>query len=475
MERTYDALVIGAGSAGENVAARIARRGFCVAIIESALVGGECSYYACIPSKAMLRPVHALSAVRAVEGSRQAVDGTLAVDGVFARRDAFVSRWQDDDQVPWLSKRGIDLVRGAARLSGPKQVTVTDEGGVRTLRARTAVAICTGSEPSIPYVPGLLEARPWTSRDATAARAVPRRLVIIGGGPVACEMATLWRALGSDVTIIMRESQPLAKMEPFVGEALLRTLAAQGVRFLSETGVRAVLRDASDTVHVELSEGTVLHADEILVATGRKPRTSELGLENHGIPPGSWLEVDNHMRVCAVSEGWLYAAGDVTNQALLTHMGKYGARVCGDVIAAVAQAGLACLERDAWSSVTANAYPRAVPQVLFTDPEIASVGLTEHQASMQGLTLRVADVDLADIAGAQLYADGYRGRARLIVDRERRVVVGATFIGRDIGELLHAATIAIVGEVPLDRLWHAVPAYPTVSEAWLRLLESIGC
>ncbi len=462
---TFDVVVIGAGSTGEVLAGRVAGHGLSVAVVESELVGGECSYYACIPSKALLRPIHALTDARAVAGSRQAVAGTLAADAVLARRDVFASHWNDDGQLPWLSEHHVELVRGRARLSGEREVTVDEGAGeTRTLYARRAVAICAGSSALVPDLPGLRAAQPWTNREGTSSAAVPESLVVLGGGPVGCELATAWKVLGADVTMVLREERPLANMEGFAGDAVLGGLRALGVWVVTEDTITAVARNPDGTVEVTLAGGPVLHASELLCAAGREPRTADLGLDRVGLEPGTWLDVDDRMRVKGVDGGWLFAAGDVTHRALLTHMGKYQARVCGDVIAA----------SDAEQVAPAVADAIAVSQVVFTDPEVASVGLTERVARERGLSVDVVDFDLGQIAGSRLFADGYQGRARIIVDTGHRVLVGATFVGRGVGELLHAATIAVVGEVPLERLWHAVPAFPTMSEIWLRLLETAG-
>lgn len=470
---TYDVVVLGAGPTGENVADRAHALGLSAVIVESELAGGECSYWACMPSKALLRPVTARADARRVPGLLQAAAAPLDTKAVLAHRDAFASHWKDDGQVRWLDSAGIDFVRGRARLDGPRRVVVaTGGGGERVLTARHAVAVCTGSRAVLPDLPGLAAARAWTSREATSAQSVPPRLVVVGGGVVGVEMATAWQALGSRVTLLVRGGGLLPKMEPFAGELVAESLAGAGATVRTGVSVSAVRREMPNgPATVVLDGGEELVADEVLFATGRAPRTDDIGLETVGLEPGSWLETDDTCRVKGVADGWLYAVGDVNHRALLTHQGKYQARIVGAAIAAQAR-GTAALDTGRWGAHAATADTAAVPQVVFTDPEAASVGLTAAEAERAGHRTRVVDFDLGSVAGAGLYADGYRGRARMIVDLDRETLLGVTFVGPAVGELLHSATVAVAGEVPLDRLWHAVPAYPTISEVWLRLLET---
>ncbi|MGF0174484.1 dihydrolipoyl dehydrogenase family protein [Streptomyces sp. Marseille-Q5077] len=471
--RSYDVVVIGAGPVGENVADRTRAAGLSTVIVESELIGGECSYWACEPSKALLRPVLARADARRVPGLREAAARPLDVAEVLAHRDEMTFHWDDGDQVAWLGSVSVDLVRGHARLDGPRRVSVvTPDGDTVLLTARHAVALCTGTTTALPDLPGLDTTRHWTSREATSAEHVPGRLAVVGGGVVAVEMATAWQALGSQVTMLVRGDGLLHRMEPFAGELVTDGLSEAGVEIRLGVTVTAVKRHGTDDgeVTVTLDDGGDLVVDEILFATGRRPRTTDVGLESVGLTPGDWLAVDDSCQVTAVSGGWLYAVGDVNRRALLTHQGKYQARIAGAVIGARAKSEPVLADR--WGPHTTTADRAAVPQVVFTDPEVASVGLTTPEAERSGRRIEVVDYDLAHVSGAHQYAQGYRGRARILVDADHGTVVGATFVGPGVGELLYSATVAVVSEVPLERLWHAVPAFPTISEVWLRLLET---
>jgi dihydrolipoamide dehydrogenase len=283
-------------------------------------------------------------------------------------------------------------------------------------------------------------------------------------------MAAAWSALGSRVTLLSRGGL-LDRVPAFAGELVAAGLRDAGVDVRTGVNVTAASRadgpgGPSGPVTLTLDDGTTALADEVLAAAGRTPKTADIGLETVGLEPGSWLPVDDTLRVTAIDGGWLYAAGDVNHLALLTHMGKYQARVCGDAIAARA-AGREPSVRDLASR-------RWVPQVVFTLPEVAAVGLTAEQAQAAGCRVRVVDYEIGNVAGASLFADDYQGHAQLVVDEDRQVVVGLTLAGPGVSEMIHAATVAVAGEVPLSRLWHAVPSYPTMSELWLRLLEEYG-
>ncbi|MGY4737613.1 dihydrolipoyl dehydrogenase family protein [Streptomyces sp. ATMOS53] len=461
----YDVVVLGAGPVGENVADRTRAAGLTTAIVESELVGGECSYWACMPSKALLRPVIARADARRVPGLRQAVQGPLDAAAVLAHRNYYTSDWTDDGAAQWIDSIGADLYRGHGRLTGPRTVTVGD----KVLTARHAVAVATGTRAVLPDLPGLAEVKPWTSREATSAQAVPGRLVVVGGGVVATEMATLYQALGAQVTVLVRGKGLLNRMEPFAGELVAEALIEAGADVRTGASVESVTRTADGAVVVVTGTGDRIEADEILFATGRAPHTDDLGLETVGLEPGSWLTVDDSLLVTGTD--WLYAVGDVNHRALLTHQGKYQARIAGAAI--VARAADAPLQAaEPWSAHAATADHECVPQVVFTDPEAAAVGLSLAEAEQAGYRVRAVDVDMTSVAGAGLYADGYKGRARMVVDLDEEILRGVTFVGPGVGELIHSATVAVVGKVPIARLWHAVPSYPTISEVWLRLLEA---
>ena len=462
-----DVIVIGAGPAGEVAAGRCASGGLSVVIVERELVGGECSYWGCIPSKTLLRPGDAVAAARRAPGAAEAVTGPIDVPAALARRSYMTSNWDDSSQLPWLKDQGIELMRGAGRLVGPRRVVVTGgDGTTREVSARRAVVLATGTRSVLPPVPGLAASRPWDNRDVTAMTAVPRRLAVLGGGAVGLEMAQAVRRLGAEeVWVLEVADRLLIREEPFAAEEVRQALEAEGIRVVTGARVRQVERRVDGSVALTIAAdgdgaGRELISDELLVAAGRRARTEDLGLETVGLTPGRYVEVDDRLRAVGVDGGWLYAVGDCNGRALLTHMGKYQARIACDVILGKPAADRSSLD--------------AVSRVTFTDPQVCAVGLTEAQAVERGLAVRVVTHPLSRVPGAYTLGDGVEGTGQLVVDTDRDVLVGATFTGPGVAELLHSASVAIAGRVPLSDLWHAVPSFPTVSEVWLGLLESYG-
>jgi len=452
-----DVVVLGAGPAGEVIAGRLGQHDIRVAVVEDRLVGGECSFWACMPSKALLRPAQALAEARRVPGAREAIAGDLDVAAALERRTEVVHGWDDAAQLPWLEERGVLLFRGHGHLAGERVVHVGDV----ELRARRAVVVAVGTAPTIPPIEGLADADPWTNRDATQVRDVPGSLVVLGGGPVGSELAQAFATLGADVTLLERESHLLGRDEPFAAALVQEGLERDGVKVLLDVVAERVERGTDGRVTVTTSTHGVVEADEILVAAGRRPLTDDLGLEQVGLGDraGDAIEVGDDLRVAG--HDWLFVVGDANGKALLTHEGKYQARAAADQILGHADA-----------RIREDRGP--APRVTFTEPQVAAVGHTLDSAIAAGLRVRAVDVGTESTAGASFHGKGAGGTSRIVVDEDRRVIVGATFVGPDVAEWVHAATIAVVAEVPLDTLWHATPAFPTRSEIWLKFLEAYG-
>jgi len=452
-EREFDVVVIGAGPAGEVAAGRLAGRGRATALVEAHLIGGECAFYACMPSKALLRPLELYEEAKRVPGVREAVTRGLDARAALRRRDEVIHGLDDSGQEPWLQERGVTIVRGRGRLEGERRVRVGDD----VLVAREAVIVATGTQALLPPIPGLAEARPWTNREATTSERIPPRLLVLGAGVVGVELAQAYASLGSKVTLVEAATRILAREEPFAADVVHAALREHGVDILTVAPAARVQRDGAGEVTLTLENGRSLQGDELLVAVGRKPLTDDLGLETVGIEPGGALEVDDRMQV--TGHPWLYAIGDVNGRALLTHVAKYQARI-------------ATLVLDGDERARAIHDGPGSPRAIFTDPQVAAVGMTEAAAREAGIDARTVLHPTSAIAGASFVGRHTPGATQLVVDGRRDVIVGATFVGFEVAELLQAATIAIVNQVPIAHLWACLAPFPTRSELWLRLLEA---
>ncbi|MGJ9423631.1 dihydrolipoyl dehydrogenase family protein [Aeromicrobium sp. CF3.5] len=463
IELAYDVVVLGAGPGGEDATNALLAAGLTVALVEPELLGGECFNWGCVPSKAMLRPGHAARSATRAPGAREGQNGTaIDAQAALAHRDEVVLHHDDREVVAGFEAAGASFWRGRGRLDGIRRVVVETDAGDVQLTARQAVIIATGSSPAVPSIPGLREAQPWTNREATSAPRAPERLTVIGSGPLGLEMAQAWKWLGSrQVVVLSRREALLPELEPYAGELVLAGLRESGVDVRFDVEVERVLRPTpGGEVTVDLNDGTSVVADELLVATGKVADTGDLGLHTVGIEGDGFIPIDGY--VTAGETDWLYAIGDVAGRSLMTHEASYHARV--------AAAAISARSRGLDPPMATDADGQFIPQVVFTDPEVAAVGMTRAVAERDGIAARYVETDLGAVLGAQLHAKDYKGRASVLIDDEAEVMIGAAFVGQDVADMVHAATVAIAGRVPLSALRHAVPSFPTMSEVWVDLL-----
>jgi pyruvate/2-oxoglutarate dehydrogenase complex dihydrolipoamide dehydrogenase (E3) component len=449
MPTDFDAIVIGAGPGGEVVTSRLLDGGMRVALVERELIGGECAYWACIPSKTLLRPPEART-----EATRAAGVFTPDQDWASIRdyRDTMIRHLDDSNQVTSYQQQGVTVLKATARLVGhdPWRVQVGDQ----QLTA-THVVIATGSHPARPPIEGLDTVPVWTNREATTLREIPSRAVMIGGSAVGTELGQFLARMGTAVTIVQRPPRLLEREDPRVSELAAGYLAADGIDIRVGRQARSARGEGRDTV-VELDDGSQLRTDVIVLGAGRRPRSDGLGLDTVDITPTSrgGVPVDEH---CRVTDG-LWALGDVTGVSLFTHVAKYQGRVVADNL----------LGKDHIADYT------AIPRVVFADPEIAAVGLTTTQAREHGIDLATAEVDLpATLARPWTYETQPRGTLGVLADRQRRVLIGAWAVAPLAGEWIHQAALAIRARVPLDVLLDDIPQFPTYSEAYLQALERL--
>lgn len=444
--KPYDAVVLGAGPAGEVAVSRLNAQGLRVALIERELVGGECAYWACIPSKTLLRPPDTRA-----EAARAAGVATPGVtwEEVAAYRDYMIRNLDDGKQVEGYRDDGIDVFKGEGRIAGPGRVEIGDQ-----VLETERIVVATGSDASVPSIEGLEEAGYWTNREATTLAEVPDSIVILGGGPVGVELGQFMRRFGAQVTIVHRGERLLSREDPAVGALISDTLREEGIEL--RLGAEAVRVDRHDGERVvTLDSGAQVRAGELLVAIGRSPRARDIGLDTIGIEPAErGVEIDDR---CRVTDG-VWAIGDVTGVMPFTHVGMYQGRIVAADIA----------------GETVRADYGAVPRVVFSDPEVAAVGLTEQQAIEQGIEVTTARVALADsIARPWTYEENPRGQLGLVADRKQQVLVGAWAVAPLAGEWIHYAALAIKTRTPLDVLRDTVAQFPTFTEAYLKGIEKL--
>lgn len=463
----FDVVVVGGGVGGVAAVRKLAAAGLEVALVEDRLVGGECHYWGCNPSRTLLRPIEVFNLAKAVPGVRETIshDG-VDVAAVFAKRDAIIEHLSDQDRTASLQQAGVAVFHGFGRLSGERTVRVThSDNAEAVLTARHAVVVATGTRPNVPAIPGLAQARPWTNRDLTTMTRVPPRALVVGGGPVAVEFATILTGLGSAVTLLVRGNTLLGNCEPEARALVTQSLRSRGVKIYFETELSAVARPVAGGPIAAAFHNQIIEVDEIVIATGRRINTGDIGLETVGLPGGRPVPVNDHLQAVGVGGDWLYALGDTTGRARLSHVSTYHGRLVADII--VARAG----GQELTQNVLAARDASSLAQVIFTEPQVVRAGRTESQARADGFAVRTRTARYpGTLLFLALFRDGFHGWAKLVIDAETDTLLGATFVGPQFSELVQAATLAIVAKVPVSLLRHAVAPHPTVNQVWDLLL-----
>jgi len=446
MSEQFDAIVIGAGPAGEVATSRLTQQGLRTALVEQELVGGECAYWACIPSKTLLRPPEARAEARRAPGL---AEPEVQWPAIAKYRNYMVRGLDDSGAVKGYEDSGVTVIKGHARIEGAGAVDV-DGRKLKTDR----IIIATGSDPVVPPIEGLADAGFWTNREATTLTEIPKDVVVLGGGPVGIELGQMLRRYGAEVTIVQDAERLIDREERRVGELIAEALHDDGVELRLGQKATVVTREGNRRT-VALYSGETVSAEHVIVATGRRPRAAELGLETLGVEPGERGQIPVDKR-CRVTDG-VWAVGDVTGVSLFTHVGKYQARVaCADIAGEPARADYS-----------------AIPRVVFSDPEIAAVGLTAREAATRGIEVVEAGVDLMSVARTETYGQGIGGEVGLLADHQRRTVVGAWAVGPLASEWIHQAVLAVKAAIPIEVLRDTVAQFPTFTEAYLPALEGL--
>lgn len=491
----FDVIIIGAGPVAKFGEERLSKAGLSVCSVQYELYGGDCHYFACVPSKALLRPCEALDAAKAVGGAREAIgDNDLDAQEIFKRRDDIVASWDDE---PWINTsakpHGVTLVRGFGRITGVKSVSVQpyQESKRYHLTANIAVMVATGSTHNDLRIPGFDQLEPgkemWINRDATAANYVPEHLVIFGAGAVGTEMATFYSRIGGKITLITSTPEILPKVEPEAAKIVRKSLEAGGVDVKLSTRATSILKEGPNKMIVTLTNGETITGSVILNAVGRKPRTFDFGLDTIGLQgEGAPLKVDTSMAVPVPEAGkeqsetnkWLYAVGDVNAIAPTTHMGVYQCRIaCNAILTNLKESGSptnVTLPRGAFITQSSTTLG-GIPQVIFTEPGVSTVGHTLASAEAAGLQVRAVDCDMAaSVPGAWLYGDKQPGWARWVVEEGTEKLVGATYCCVEASEFVNSASVAIKMGLTLEQLVHVVPPFPTRGEILKYLLDAAG-